>query len=70
MAISEFTLIERYFRHCGVKRNDVRVGIGDDAALLECPPEAELVATVDTLVAGVHFRRAPPQPPSATAPLP
>ncbi len=55
MAISEFALIERYFRHCGVKRSDVRLGIGDDAALLECPPDAELVATVDTLVAGVHF---------------
>lgn len=60
MAISEFTLIERYFRHCGVKRSDVRLGIGDDAALLECPPEAELVATVDTLVAGVHFPEGSP----------
>ena len=55
MGISEFALIERYFRHCGVKRSDVRVGIGDDAALLESPPDAELVATIDTLVAGVHF---------------
>lgn len=60
MAISEFTLIERYFRHCGVKRSDVRLGIGDDAALLECPPDAELVATVDTLVAGVHFPEGSP----------
>jgi thiamine-monophosphate kinase len=60
MAISEFALIERYFRHCGVKRSDVRLGIGDDAALLECPPEAELVATVDTLVAGVHFPEGSP----------
>ena len=55
MGISEVALIERYFRHCGVKRSDVRVGIGDDAAVLESPPDAELVATVDTLVAGVHF---------------
>jgi thiamine-monophosphate kinase len=55
MGISEFALIERYFRHCGVKRSDVRLGIGDDAAVLDCPPDAELVATVDTLVAGVHF---------------
>src|ERR1700744_1631118 len=60
MAISEFTLIERYFRHCGVKRSDVRVGIGDDSAILDCPPEAELVATVDTLVAGVHFPKGSP----------
>lgn len=60
MGISELTLIERYFRHCGVKRSDIRLGIGDDAALLECPPEAELVATVDTLVAGVHFPEGSP----------
>jgi thiamine-monophosphate kinase len=55
MALSEFALVERYFRHCGVKRSDVRLGIGDDAALLDSPPDAQLVATVDTLVAGVHF---------------
>ncbi len=55
MSISEFALIERYFRHCGVKRGDVRLGIGDDAALLETPPDVELVAAIDTLVAGVHF---------------
>jgi thiamine-monophosphate kinase len=60
MSLSEFALIERYFRHTGVKRGDVRVGIGDDAALLDCPPDAELVATVDTLVAGVHFPEGSP----------
>jgi len=31
------------------------VGVGDDAAILECPAGAELVAAVDSLVAGVHF---------------
>ena len=31
---------------------DVVLGVGDDAALLECPPGAELVAATDTLVAG------------------
>src|SRR5215475_14261325 len=61
MPLSEFALIERYFRHCGVKRADVRLGIGDDAALLETPPDADLVASIDTLVAGVHFpERSPP----------
>jgi thiamine-monophosphate kinase len=55
MAISEFALIERYFRQRGVQRDDVRVGIGDDAALLDSPPGMELVAAIDTLVAGVHF---------------
>ena len=55
MSLSEFDLIERYFRGCGAKRADVRVGVGDDAAILECPAGAELVAAVDTLVDGVHF---------------
>ncbi|HEY3786375.1 MAG TPA: thiamine-phosphate kinase [Steroidobacteraceae bacterium] len=55
MALSEFGLIERYFRKCGAKRADVRLGVGDDAALLQCAPNCELVAAIDTLVSGVHF---------------
>jgi thiamine-monophosphate kinase len=55
MPISEFALIERFFRHVGVRRADVRLGIGDDAALLAPPAGCDLVATVDTLVEGVHF---------------
>src|ERR1700756_4387100 len=62
MALSESELIARYFRSCGVQRRDVVLGVGDDAALLECPPGAQLVATTDALVAGVHF---PPSVPSA-----
>lgn len=55
MSLSEFDLIDRYFRGCGARRTDVRVGVGDDAAILECPAGTELVAAVDTLVDGVHF---------------
>jgi thiamine-monophosphate kinase len=55
MPLSESALIERYFRSLGAQRNDVPLGIGDDAAVLECPRDAQLVATTDTLVAGVHF---------------
>jgi thiamine-monophosphate kinase len=55
MPLSEFALIDRYFRNCGVKRADVRLGIGDDAALLDCPAGCDLVAAIDTLVDGVHF---------------
>ena len=55
MALSESELITRYFRSCGAQRRDVPLGVGDDAALLECPPGLQLVATTDTLVAGVHF---------------
>jgi len=61
MPLSEFALIERYFRTCGAQRADVLAGIGDDAALLAVAPEAELVAATDTLVAGVHFpHQSPP----------
>ena len=55
MTLSEFDLIDRYFRGCGAKRGDVRVGVGDDAAILECPAGMELVAAMDSLVDGVHF---------------
>jgi len=55
MALSETELISRFFRSCGAQRRDVALGVGDDAALLECPPGMQLVATTDTLVAGVHF---------------
>ena len=55
MGLSEFALIERYFRSCGTQRADVTLGVGDDAALLRSPAGSELVAAVDTLVAGVHF---------------
>lgn len=60
MSLSEFDLIERYFRHCGVKREDVCLGVGDDAAVLECPPGQRLVAAMDTLVDGVHFPHGAP----------
>lgn len=36
-------------------RADVRLGIGDDAALLQPPPGHELAITADTLNEGVHF---------------
>ena len=60
MALSEFALIERYFRRCGAQRADVRLGVGDDAALLAVPGDAELVAAIDTHVAGVHFPHGSP----------
>src|SRR5580700_11696317 len=63
MALGEFALIDRYFRACGAQRTDVVAGVGDDAALLQVPADAELVAATDTLVAGVHF---PPGSPAAS----
>jgi thiamine-monophosphate kinase len=36
-------------------RADVRMGIGDDAAIVRAPPETETVITTDVLAEGVHF---------------
>jgi len=55
MSISEFALIQRYFSTHFPKRDDVIVGIGDDAALCQVPDGMQLAISVDTLVAGVHF---------------
>ena len=43
-------------------RNDVLIGIGDDAAVCFVPEGMQLVISTDTLVAGVHF-------PEDTAPI-
>jgi thiamine-monophosphate kinase len=56
--LGEFELIRRFFLRPSAPRAaqpGVVLGIGDDAAVLALPPEAELVAAVDTLVAGRHF---------------
>ena len=55
MSLGEFELIDRFFRDCGAQRRDVPLGVGDDAALLDCPADSRLVAAIDTLVAGKHF---------------
>ncbi|HPF27864.1 MAG TPA: thiamine-phosphate kinase [Steroidobacteraceae bacterium] len=60
MALGEFDLIARYFAKIGAARSDVQVGVGDDGAVLVPPPGHDLVAVVDTLVAGVHFPQGSP----------
>lgn len=50
----EFDLIERIRARAGT-RNDVVLGIGDDAALLAPPLGMQLVVATDTLNIGVHF---------------
>ncbi|MBB1088021.1 thiamine-phosphate kinase [Lysobacter sp. SG-8] len=54
--MAEFDLIERIRRRAGV-RDDVVLGIGDDAALLQPPSGRQLVVAMDTLNDGVHFPR-------------
>ncbi|MCI4567692.1 thiamine-phosphate kinase [Lysobacter sp. CFH 32150] len=50
----EFDLIAR-IRARSKSRDDVVLGIGDDAALLRVPADKLLVVATDTLNAGVHF---------------
>lgn len=52
--LDEFALIERYFQR-PVDAPWLRLGIGDDAAVLQPEPGCELVICSDTLVAGRHF---------------
>jgi thiamine-monophosphate kinase len=56
--LGEFELIDRFFlRRDAAPRaqSGVILGIGDDAALLDLPKGTDLVAAVDTIVAGRHF---------------
>jgi len=52
--VGEFGLIEQLRRLCPAGASVV--GIGDDAAVLDIPGDSYMLATVDMLVDGVHFR--------------
>lgn len=53
--MNEFAVIQHYFTKQNISRNDVTLGIGDDAAIVTPPPNQQIVITTDTLVGGVHF---------------
>ena len=57
MALSEFELIQSCFAEQAAAslRSDVLLGIGDDCAILSPRIDHDLLVSVDTLVAGVHF---------------
>lgn len=54
---AEFELISRYLAtpELSFAREGIALGIGDDAAVIDVPPEKQLVMSMDVLVAGVHF---------------
>ena len=54
MSEREFDLIE-LIRSRVATRDDVLLGIGDDAAIVKVPADRQLVVAMDTLNRGVHF---------------
>jgi len=53
--LNEFELIQKFFAAQPVVRDDVVIGIGDDAAVLAPPAGKQIVVTTDSLIEGVHF---------------
>ena len=52
--MDEFEIIRRYFERA-VSDESVRIGIGDDGAVLRPDANRDLITVIDTLVSGVHF---------------
>ena len=52
--MNEFDLIKTYFDWQPLPRS-VRLGVGDDAAIVRVAPNEELLISVDTFISGVHF---------------
>ena len=52
--MDEFELIRRFFDHPTTDES-VRIGVGDDGAVLVPDAGRELIAVIDSLVEGVHF---------------
>ncbi len=53
--IGEFDLITEFFSSHSAGRQDIVLGIGDDAAVLRPAPGDDLVVSTDTLCQGTHF---------------
>ncbi len=52
--MNEFRIIDQFFKQ-KIKRKEIRVGIGDDAAVIDCKKQTSIVVSSDTLIEGVHF---------------
>jgi thiamine-monophosphate kinase len=55
MPVNEFDLINEYFKRVRSDTGEVLVGIGDDAAVIRTNNKNDLVVSIDTIVADVHF---------------
>jgi thiamine-monophosphate kinase len=55
MPITEFELIERFFKRKPTRTREIILGIGDDAAVVRAPAGYDTVIAIDMLNAGIHF---------------
>lgn len=53
--MAEFSIIQKYCQKLGVKHDLTKLGIGDDAAIINIPDDRQLAISVDSMVEGVHF---------------
>ncbi len=53
--MNEFDIIKQYFTLSECEQNQVELGIGDDAALINLPETHHLVVTTDMFLPGIHF---------------
>ena len=52
--MGEFEIIEKYFK-AATQDSDVKLGIGDDCAVLSVANDQQIIVTTDTLVEHTHF---------------
>ena len=60
MSGNEFALIRRFFANGYPQSADTLLAVGDDASIVTPPAGVELVQSIDTQVADVHFPAAAP----------
>lgn len=53
--LGEFGLIERLTKDFPLKNPTSKLGVGDDAAIIESDGEKEILVTTDLLLEGIHF---------------
>jgi thiamine-monophosphate kinase len=55
MPLHEFDIISKYFKKTSRHTDEIAIGVGDDAAVVNIPEGYQLVTAIDTLVEGRHF---------------
>lgn len=53
--MNEFALIQQFFQHGFIEQPSSLLGIGDDCSIIRPEPQHDLVQSVDTQVADLHF---------------